>query len=424
MSNPSNSFLALLSQCGGLTYSIFAIAIPSIFTLLLECLIPVFSIILVGHFGEKFLAAGSLANMIVNSAGYSITLGMANAIDTLCANAYGAKEYKLTGLHAQRGMIILTLTSLPIIGFWFFTEKILVLANVNAEIANLAQQWVYWQMISIIPKNLSNAFQKFLFAQSIVAPQICSVAFASGAYALSAYLLMYKTSLGYLGAAIAVPITETALLIVMVLGYICYYFYHKYQLTKTLENSPVRHSSRDSYPLRITHHDIEDNRTINTFSTSYLGNDFLETHELKGAASDDFEIHEEEEDSTLSDPEEQLKALDTWHSPFTCNLFKGWLEFFKLGFPAAVSLLIEWGSFEVNAFFISISIENSTTTNTSTPLAVHALLVNTAGYLFFFIRNYNSYVLFYYSDLRYLVYVFSSSWYCRYYPNWKFFRCW
>jgi Na+-driven multidrug efflux pump len=304
---------------------------------------------------------------------------MANALDTLCSNAFGAKEYKLTGLHAQRGMVILTITSLPIIGFWFFTEKILVLGNVNAEIAYLAQQWVYWQMISIIPKNLSNAFQKFLFAQSIVIPQIVSVAFASGTYALAAYILMYRTHLGYIGAAIAVPITETTLLVAMVVVYIIYYFYYKWIKKKNLAAIGDLNVSRGGSYFFEDESNVEDLTTINNFSTNYLINaDATEHLELKEGIDDN-----NDRESKLAEAEDELLALNTWHSPFTWRLFKGWWEFFKLGLPAAVSLLIEWGSFEVNAFFISLSIKNSSTTNTSTPIAVHALLVNTAGMFFF-----------------------------------------
>jgi MATE family multidrug resistance protein len=357
-----------------LILEIFSIALPTVFTLLLECLIPVFSIIMIGHFGEKFLAAGSLANMIVNASGYSITLGMANALDTLCPNAFGAKQYKLTGLHAQRGMLILTLTSLPIIGFWFFTEKILVLGNVNVEISYLAQQWVYWQMISIIPKNLSNAFQKFLFAQSIVIPQISSVVASSGVYALAAYLLMYHTELGFLGAAIAVPITEVAVLIFMVTVYFFYYLYQVWKrsnnlldaksnrITRTLTgNIQNQRHSEELVPFMIGGNEDEDNQlsnndfnlsnTNNYFETlsdkdlssltinSFIGNsndneDNTGAHlYLKAPTQKDTEREEkkEKQSTIVKEAEEELKSLDTWHSPFTMNIFKGWWEFIKLG---------------------------------------------------------------------------------------------
>lgn len=35
-------------------------------------------------------------------------------LDTLCSQAYGARKYKLVGLHCQRAMVILTLVCFPV----------------------------------------------------------------------------------------------------------------------------------------------------------------------------------------------------------------------------------------------------------------------------------------------------------------------
>ena len=36
------------------------------------------------------------------------------ALDTLCSQAFGAKKYRLVGLHCQRAMVILTIMCIPV----------------------------------------------------------------------------------------------------------------------------------------------------------------------------------------------------------------------------------------------------------------------------------------------------------------------
>ncbi len=44
---------------------------------------------------------------------------MLNALDTLVAQAYGAKMYSLMGLHTQRAIV--TLFTIPVIIIWTYT---------------------------------------------------------------------------------------------------------------------------------------------------------------------------------------------------------------------------------------------------------------------------------------------------------------
>jgi Na+-driven multidrug efflux pump len=40
---------------------------------------------------------------------------------------------------------------------------------------------------------------------------------------------------------------------------------------------------------------------------------------------------------------------DTWPSPFSVEVFRGWGDYLRLGGPGAISMFIEWGSYEVSA---------------------------------------------------------------------------
>jgi MATE family multidrug resistance protein len=62
---------------------------------------------------------------------------------------------------------------------------------------------------------------------------------------------------------------------------------------------------------------------------------------------------------------------DNWPAFECATVFSGWGEFLRLGLPGAVSLLIEWGSFELAA---GIAAQLG-----PVPLAVHGVYMSTAN---------------------------------------------
>jgi len=64
----------------------------------------------------------------------------------------------------------------------------------------------------------------------------------------------------------------------------------------------------------------------------------------------------------------------TW-SGFSKEIFKGWGEFIKLGFPGALMICLEWGSFEIVAIGLGVL-------HQSELLAAHTVLANTGALVF------------------------------------------
>lgn len=90
-----------------------------------------------------------MGNMVVNACGISIGLGLAMALDTLCAQAFGAKQANLVGLHCQRGMAILTLACAPILVLLSFTRQILSVAGVHHVRAHITRKLVAFMIQNI-----------------------------------------------------------------------------------------------------------------------------------------------------------------------------------------------------------------------------------------------------------------------------------
>jgi MATE family multidrug resistance protein len=68
-------------------------------------------------------------------------------MDPLCAQAYGARQYRLVGLYAQRAVCILTLACIPVMIIWSLTSSILISIGIEEEVAILAGEYVNWLMI-------------------------------------------------------------------------------------------------------------------------------------------------------------------------------------------------------------------------------------------------------------------------------------
>ncbi len=69
------------------------------------------------------MSAATLGNMISNAFGFAIGGGFGMALDPLCSQAYGAKQYRLVGLYCQRAMVILSLLAIPIALIWLQTGQ-------------------------------------------------------------------------------------------------------------------------------------------------------------------------------------------------------------------------------------------------------------------------------------------------------------
>jgi len=152
--------------------------------------------------------------------GLSFGIGFSMGLDTLCTQAFGAKKYKLVGLHFQRASVLITILCIPIIGFWMFTEKILSLAGVDPEISYNAQLWVHWLMPGLWPTLIFEAFKRYLIAQNIVFPQTVSMLIVCPLHVGYSWLLV--NHLGYIGAAIGSSISCWLWLITTIIIYIIY----------------------------------------------------------------------------------------------------------------------------------------------------------------------------------------------------------
>jgi hypothetical protein len=105
---------------------------------------------------------------------------MDSAVETLCGQAYGAETYEMLGVYLQRSTVLLMATGVPLAVMCAFSEPLLLLLGQSPEIAGAAAEFAYGLIPQIFAYAANFPIQKFLQAQSIVAPSawILATAFA------------------------------------------------------------------------------------------------------------------------------------------------------------------------------------------------------------------------------------------------------
>ncbi|KAF7098424.1 hypothetical protein CFC21_100167 [Triticum aestivum] len=184
---------------------------------ILRSALQLVSVMFVGHLGELPLAGASLATSLANVTGFSLLVGMSSALDTLCGQAFGARQYHLLGLYKQRAMVVLALACVPIALVWSNTTRILLLLGQDPAIAAEAGSYARWLLPALVPYVPLVCHIRFLQTQSIVVPVMVSSAVTALNHILICWALVHKLGMGSKGAALASTVSYSTNLAILCL---------------------------------------------------------------------------------------------------------------------------------------------------------------------------------------------------------------
>ena len=114
---------------------LFTLAWPTVLSYFFYHMIHMISLFFAGRVGKLELAAGTLALSFINVTGPSLFIGLGSAVETLCSQAFGARNYRLVGVVLQRGVWILGLTCILAWSLWVNTELLLLLVHQEKNVA-------------------------------------------------------------------------------------------------------------------------------------------------------------------------------------------------------------------------------------------------------------------------------------------------
>ena len=148
-------------------------------------------------------------------------IGMASALETLCGQAYGAKQYHKLGVDTYRAVFTLLAVCIPLSLIWVFMDKILILIGQDPLISHGAGRYMIWLIPGLFANAVIQPLTKFLQTQSLIYPLLLSSIATMAIHIPLCYVMVFKTGFGYTGAALTICISYW-LNVAMLVGYIMF----------------------------------------------------------------------------------------------------------------------------------------------------------------------------------------------------------
>ncbi|CAN6932856.1 unnamed protein product [Brassica oleracea] len=193
----------LLREMGRLSY----IAGPMVAVNSSMYFLQVISIMMVGHLGELYLSSTAIAVSFCSVTGFSLVFGLASALETLCGQAYGAKQFEKLGEHTYTGMLALFVVSIPLSVLWSFMGEILSFIGQDPQVSQEAGKFATWLIPALFGYATMQPLVKFFQAQSLILPLMMSSVSAVCCHVVLCWSLVFKFGLGSIGAAIAISVS-------------------------------------------------------------------------------------------------------------------------------------------------------------------------------------------------------------------------
>ncbi|PRT54044.1 Ethionine resistance-conferring protein 1 [Wickerhamiella sorbophila] len=196
-------------------------AAPLAITFFLQYSLTVASIFSVGHLGKDELGAVSLAAMTGSITGFAMIQGIATCLDTLCPQSYGAGRFDLVGVYTQKCVAMTLICLLPVFIVWFKADVVLsfILPEGEEYLISLAARYLRILTIGMPPYVVFECGKRFLQAQGIFHASTVVIVICAPCNVFLNYFLVWNPTwgIGYVGAPLAVAITNWLMMILMIL---------------------------------------------------------------------------------------------------------------------------------------------------------------------------------------------------------------
>ncbi|GAV75539.1 MatE domain-containing protein [Cephalotus follicularis] len=209
----------------GLTWVVFIqevksfgyIAGPMVAVILSQYMVQVISMMMVGHLGELALSSSAIAVSLSGVTGFSFLLGMSSGLETLCGQAYGAKQYRKLGTQTYTAIFSLTLVCLPLSIIWIYMGKILIFIGQDPLISHEAGKFTMWLVPALFAYAALQPLVRYYQTQSLIIPMLISSLACLCIHVPLCWGLVFKSELRNLGAALAISISYWLNVIFLVL---------------------------------------------------------------------------------------------------------------------------------------------------------------------------------------------------------------
>ncbi|KAL3681062.1 hypothetical protein R1sor_024018 [Riccia sorocarpa] len=196
------------------------IAAPMIVTNLIYFAIIMSSLMFVGHLGVLELSSAALGNSMASVLGFTMMLGLASGLETLCGQAYGAKQYHLLGLYYQTSVLVLVCFAVLLSFLWWNMGPLLLFIGQQENISRQTTIYLRALLPALFAAAVTHPTIKFLQSQNVVLPVMVCCVTTFAVHIPLCYFLVFKAA-GFLGAAWSISIAYW-LILLQLLAYVAY----------------------------------------------------------------------------------------------------------------------------------------------------------------------------------------------------------
>ncbi|KAH7251228.1 mate-domain-containing protein [Fusarium tricinctum] len=183
--------------------------VPLVATYLLQYSFSVITTTTAGHLSPDDLAAAAIGVTTMSIAGLALYEGMATALDTLCAQAYGAGNKAGVGLHVQRMLILMAIVTVPVGAIWISSPAFLTLILKQNHLAVKAGSFLRVSLLGIPGYASFEALKRFLQAQGDFNTGMIVLVICAPVNALLSWLFAFRLGMGLEGAALGAAAANT-----------------------------------------------------------------------------------------------------------------------------------------------------------------------------------------------------------------------
>lgn len=189
----------------GLEFKVIAkYSIPLVITFLLEHIFSIVCLVVVGHLGKDELAAVSLGSMTTTIT-FAIFEGIATALDTLCPQAYGAKNYEMVSVYTQRCLVFSFVAYIPCGLAWWYSSLYLKYIIQEESVIKLTETFLRILTLGGPGYIFFEVCKRFLQAQGIFEAGTGILFISAPLNILLSWFLVWdeRYGMGFIGAPIA-----------------------------------------------------------------------------------------------------------------------------------------------------------------------------------------------------------------------------
>jgi MATE family multidrug resistance protein len=198
--NPNNQQNNRLWRLGG----------PLLVQNVLSFLLSVTPLAFVGHLNDAVALSGVvLASSFFNISGFAVICGLASGSETLCGQAFGARQYRVLGGVALRALAVCFAASLPVLLLWTqYVQPLLLALGQQPAVAAVAAKYLHQARPALVFACVSEVCKRYLLSQRVVVPGVVVMAVTMLLAPLWCWLLIFRLEMGIDGAGPAFVISS------------------------------------------------------------------------------------------------------------------------------------------------------------------------------------------------------------------------